>query len=90
MSTPPWTTAHSEMRPPTTKRYQDSRLRRGKATSLAPIISGMRKLPRTPGMPGIMKKNTIITPCVVNILLYVSDWKKSPAGVRSSRRIAAA
>ncbi len=53
-------------------------------------MSGMRKFPSTPGMPGIMKKKTIMTPWVVKSLLYVSAWKTSPAGVRSSRRIAAA
>ena len=49
--------------------YQLSRLRRGKARSLAPIISGTRKLPSTAGMAGIRKKNTMITPCIVKSLL---------------------
>ena len=42
---------------------------RGNARSFAPIMSGTRKLPRTAGMAGIMKKKTIMTPCVVKILL---------------------
>ena len=42
---------------------------RGKARSLAPIISGTRKLPRMAGIDGIRKKNTITTPCAVKTLL---------------------
>ena len=30
---------------------------------------GTRKLPSTDGMTGMRKKNTIITPCIVNSLL---------------------
>ena len=40
-------------------RYQLSRLMRGKARSLAPIISGTRKFPSTAGMEGIRKKKII-------------------------------
>ena len=50
-------------------RYQLSRLMRGKARSLAPIISGTRKFPSTAGMEGIRKKNTMTWPCMVNSLL---------------------
>ena len=49
--------------------YQLSRLMRGKARSFAPIMIGTRKLPSTAGIDGIRKKNTITTPCMVNILL---------------------
>ena len=42
---------------------------RGKARSFAPIIGGIRKLPSVAGIDGIRKKNTMITPCSVNILL---------------------
>ena len=48
---------------------------------------GTRKLPSTAGMAGMRKKNTIITPCIVNSLLYVSSLTRSPAGVASSSRI---
>ena len=48
---------------------------------------GSMKLPRTAGIDGIRKKNTMITPCIVNSLLYVSGCTKSAAGVTSSRRI---
>ncbi len=51
---------------------------------------GTRKLPSTDGMAGIRKKNTIITPCIVNSLLYVSSVTMSPAGVASSRRMSTA
>jgi hypothetical protein len=55
--------------PPMMNRYQLSRLMRGKARSLAPIIMGIKKLPSTAGTAGIRKKNTITCPCMVNILL---------------------
>ena len=49
--------------------YQLSRLIRGNARSLAPIIGGIRKLPSTAGTDGIRKKNTMITPWSVKNLL---------------------
>ncbi len=49
--------------------YQLSRFSFGKATSLAPIISGIRKFPSTAGTAGMRKKKIIITPCIVNSLL---------------------
>jgi hypothetical protein len=49
--------------------YQLKRLILGKARSLAPIMSGIRKLPRTAGMDGIRKKKIIATPCMVKSLL---------------------
>ena len=49
--------------------YQLSRLMRGKARSLAPIIIGTRKLPSTAGIEGIRKKKTMTTPCIVKSLL---------------------
>ena len=42
---------------------------RGKARSLAPIMSGMRKFPSTAGIDGIRKKKTMITPWAVKSLL---------------------
>ena len=42
---------------------------RGKARSLAPIMSGIRKLPSVAGIDGIRKKNTITTPWPVKALL---------------------
>ena len=49
--------------------YQLARFNFGNARSLAPIMIGMRKLPSTAGITGMRKKNTIITPCIVNSLL---------------------
>ena len=49
--------------------YQLSKLMRGKARSLAPIMIGSRKLPSVAGIDGIRKKNTITMPCIVNSLL---------------------
>ena len=49
--------------------YQLSRLSRGKARSLAPIIIGTKKLPSTAGIDGIRKKKTMIMPCIVKSLL---------------------
>ncbi len=70
--------------------YQESRFSRGNARSFAPIIIGMRKFPSTAGIEGIRKKKTIMTPCIVKSLLYVSAWTRSPAGVSSSSRISRA
>ena len=55
--------------PPTTSRYQLSRLILGKARSRAPIMIGRKKLPSTAGIDGIRKKKIIATPCMVNSLL---------------------
>ena len=49
--------------------YQLSRLSRGKARSRAPIISGIRKLPKVFGIDGIRKNQTMITPCSVKARL---------------------
>ena len=49
--------------------YQLSRLMRGKARSRAPIIIGIKKFPMTAGMEGMRKKNTMMMPCMLNILL---------------------
>ena len=51
---------------PMTRQYQLSRLIFGKATSFAPIMSGITKFPRMAGTAGISTKNTIATPCIVN------------------------
>ncbi len=70
--------------------YQLARFSFGKARSLAPIMSGTRKLPSVDGIDGIRKKNTMITPCIVNSLLYVSSDTRSPGGVTSSSRMSTA
>ena len=51
------------------KRYQLKRFKRGKATSRAPIISGITKFPNTAGMDGMRKNQTISTPWMVKSLL---------------------
>ena len=53
---------HVANAPPMTKRYQLIRFNFGKATSRAPIIMGMTKLPRTVGIEGMRKNQTISTP----------------------------
>ncbi len=55
--------------PAMTKMYQLIRLIFGNATSRAPIISGMQKLPSVTGIDGTRKNHTIITPCMLNIRL---------------------
>lgn len=52
-----------------------------------PIMIGNTKFPRTAGTEGMRKKKIIATPCMVNILLYVSASSRSPSGVINSRRI---
>ena len=42
---------------------------RGNAMSRAPIMIGIRKFPRTLGIEGIKKNQTMITPCKVKSLL---------------------
>ena len=37
--------------------------------SLAPIISGIRKLPNAPVSSGMITKKIMIVPCIVNSLL---------------------
>ena len=59
----------TEQSPPTTSRYQLSRLSLGKARSRAPIMIGRKKLPSVAGIDGIRKKKTITTPCMVKSLL---------------------
>ena len=44
------------------KMYQLSRLSFGNATSRAPIIKGIRKLPSVAGIEGTRKKNTMMMP----------------------------
>ena len=66
---------------PATNRYQDKRLRRGNATSCAPIIIGTRKLPRVAGMDGTKKNQTIMMPCSVNSRLYGSAVMNQPVGL---------
>ena len=69
VSTPPESIIYSSTQPPTTNRYQLMRLIFGKATSFAPIMRGIRKLPRTAGATGTKKKNTMMMPCMENSLL---------------------
>src|SRR5262249_32572785 len=68
-STPPLKIAQSVTAAPSMNKDQLARLRRGKARSRAPIISGTRKLPSTVGIEGIKKNQTMMTPCTVNSLL---------------------
>ena len=75
---------------PMTKTYQLSRLIFGNATSFAPIMIGIAKLPRMAGTAGMRTKNTMATPCMVNIRLYMSADMTSPCGVINSSRIMAA
>ena len=49
--------------------YQVARFSLGKARSLAPIIIGIRKLPKTAGIDGMRNKKIITMPCMVNSLL---------------------
>jgi hypothetical protein len=49
--------------------YQLRRFSLGNARSRAPIMMGTRKFPRVVGMEGIRKKNTMMIPCMLNILL---------------------
>ena len=63
---PPNSSAAMVISPPAMNRYQLNKLSRGKARSLAPIISGIMKLPIVAGIDGMRKNHTMITPCMVN------------------------
>jgi hypothetical protein len=58
---------------------------RGNARSRAPIIIGTRKFPSVAGIDGTRKKNTMITPCMVKSLLYVSGATSPVGSIRFSR-----
>jgi hypothetical protein len=66
VSTPPATIEKIAKQAPTMKMYQETRLSLGKATSLAPIIIGRRKLPSVVGIDGTRKNQTMTMPCSVN------------------------
>ena len=52
--------------------HTESMLRRGKIMSRAPIISGIRKLPKAPRRIGMATKKTMMVPCMVTIMLNTS------------------
>ena len=54
------------MSPPAMKHHKLSVFMRGKATSRAPICSGMMKLKKA-ALRGMITKNTMVVPCIVNI-----------------------
>ena len=56
----------SAIKAPLMNRYHDSRLIRGKATSLAPIMMGKKKFPNDAARPGMTNRKIMITPCRVN------------------------
>ena len=47
----------------------DSMLRSGNAMSRAPIMSGIRKLPKAPARIGMITKKIMIVACIVNAML---------------------
>ncbi len=63
---------------------------RGNARSRAPTIRGTRKLPSVAGMEGIRKKKTMMMPCMLNNLLYVSGCTSAPVGSIRCKRISTA
>ena len=54
---------------PATKVQTENALRRGKATSRAPICSGIMKLKKAADS-GITARKIIVVPCIVNSVLY--------------------
>ena len=80
MSTPPTIIAPVPMMAPAIYRYQLNRLILGKARSFAPTIMGTTKFPSTAGITGTRKKNTMTTPCMENIRLYVCGCTRAPCG----------
>jgi len=75
--------------PPARNTQKLKALRRGKATSRAPIISGTRRLKKT-ALSGITTRKIIVVPCIVNRRLYWSAFSTSPLAVVSCSRISSA
>ncbi len=59
----------SMITPATAPTQNESMLSLGNAMSRAPIISGMRKLPKHPTRIGITTKKIMMVACIVNIAL---------------------
>jgi hypothetical protein len=64
-------------------------LRRGNATSRAPIWSGIRKL-KNIADSGITPRKIMVVPCIVNSWLYISGLTKPCSGFASCQRISSA
>src|SRR5215510_12018022 len=67
---PPSTKKPLSMMMPAPKVVQnESMLRKGKAMSRAPIMSGMQKLPKAPARIGMITKKIMMVACMVNAML---------------------
>jgi hypothetical protein len=70
LAEPSSTKNDAAIRPSETAKVQkESMLRRGKAMSRAPIMSGMQKLPKAPIITGVIAKKIMIRPCMVKTVL---------------------
>ncbi len=72
--------------PPNRYTQYEKALSRGKATSRAPICSGIRKL-KNAAESGMTARNTIVVPCIVKSWLYVSAETNPMFGRASCVRI---
>ena len=70
------------MMAPTRKVQNENAFSLGKATSRAPICSGMMKLKNAAPM-GMTTRKIIVVPCIVNISLYCADVRKVLFGTAS-------
>src|ERR1700749_249443 len=70
----------SRMTPDTKNSQNDRALKNGNAISGAPILSGIRKFPKTPTNRGITTRKTITVACMVTSPLYTWGWM-APASV---------
>jgi hypothetical protein len=61
-------------------------LSRGKATSRAPIWSGIRKLKKA-ALSGMIARKIMVVPCIVNSALYISALTSCPFGPWSWARM---
>ena len=64
------------MMPPAAKHQRLKAFMRGKATSRAPICSGITKLKKA-ARKGMITRNTMMVPCIVNSWLYSLGETKS-------------
>ena len=74
---------------PATKVHSEKAFRRGKATSRAPICSGMMKL-KNAADSGITARKIIVVPCIVNMVLYCCAVRTVPFGNMSWARMSSA
>ena len=84
---PPKMKLLTSSRPPARKTQYESALRRGKATSRAPIMSGTNQLKKA-APRGMIARKIIVSACIVNSWLNCCASTTVPFGTASCARMA--